>query len=58
MDPIKFTSLEAEVLITFLKDNINKETLPHGAMSRFLLLAFIKLLKAKEEWDEAMAYTE
>ena len=58
MEPIKFTPLEAEVLITFFFFFINKETLPHGAMSRFLLLAFIKLLKAKKEWDEAMAYTE
>jgi len=59
MEPIKLTVLEVEVLIEFLKNNINSKTLsPEGSMSYFLLLAFIKLQKAKEQWDEAMEYTE
>ena len=60
MDYIKLTALEVEALIEFLKDNINSETIStqEGAMSRLLLLAFMKLLKAKEQWDEAMKYTE
>lgn len=60
MDYIKLTALEVEALIEFLKDNINSETIStqEGAMPRLLLLAFIKLQKAKEQWDEAMKYTE
>lgn len=60
MEPIKLTALEVEVLIKFLKDNINSETLStlEGAMPGLLLLAFMKLQKAKEQWDEAMEYTE
>jgi len=60
MEPIKLTALEVEALIEFLKDNINSKTIStqEGAMPRLLLLAFIKLLKAKEQWDEAMKYSE
>ncbi len=60
MEPIKLTALEIEALIEFLKDNINSKTIStqEGAMPRLLLLAFIKLLKAKEQWDEAMKYSE
>jgi len=60
MEPIKLTALEVEALIEFLKDNINSKTIStqEGAMPRLLLFAFIKLLKAKEQWDEAMKYSE
>ena len=60
MEPIKLTALEVEALIEFLKDNINSKTIStqEGAMPRLLLLVFIKLLKAKEQWDEAMKYSE
>ena len=59
MEPIKLTALEVEALITFLKENINSKTLSsEGSMSYLLLLTFIKLLKAKEQWEEAMKYTE
>lgn len=58
MEPIKFTPFEVEALIIFLKDNIDKDSISDGAMPRFLLLAYIKLQKAKEQWEEAMKYTE
>ena len=59
MEPIKLTALEVEALITFLKENINSKTLSsEGSISYLLLLAFTKLLKAKEQWNEAMEYTE
>ena len=60
MEPIKLTALEVEALIEFLKDNINSKTIStqEGAMPRLLLLTFMKLLKAKEQWDEAMKYSE
>ena len=59
MEPIKLTALEVEAIINFLKENINSKTLSsEGSMSYLLLLTFIKLLKAKEQWEEAMKYTE
>lgn len=60
MEPIKLTALEVEALITFLKDHIDSKSLSsqEGSMPRLLFLAFIKLLKAKEQWEEAMKYTE
>ena len=60
MEPIKLNALEVEALIEFLEENINSKTIStqEGAMPRLLLFAFIKLLKAKEEWQEAMKYTQ
>lgn len=60
MEPIKLTQFEVEALIEFLKDYINRDNLSiyEGALPKYLFLAFIKLLKAKEQWDEAMSYTE
>lgn len=59
MEPIKFTPLETEALLVFLKENARNINLPSDRdMCRYLYLAFIKLLKAKEQWEEAMRYTE
>ena len=60
MEPIKLTSLEVEALLIFLKDHINQKNLSNyeGATPRLLFLAFIKLLKAKDQWEEAIKYTE
>ena len=60
MDCIKLNALEVEALIEFLKETIDSRTLSkqEGAMPRLLLLAFIKLQKAKEQWEETMKYTE
>lgn len=59
MEPVKFTPLELEALLIFLKENARNINLPSdGAMCRYLYLAFIKLLKAKEQWEDAMKYTE
>ena len=60
MDCIKLTALEVEALIEFLKETLNSETLSKqkGAMPRLLFSTFLKLIKAKEQWEEAMKYTE
>ena len=60
MEPIKLNQFEVEALITFLKDYTNEKNLSAytGAMPRYLFLAFIKLQKAKEQWEEAIRYTE
>lgn len=60
MDCIKLNALEVEALIEFLKETIDSKTLSkqEGAMPRLLFSAFLKLLKAKEQWEEAMKYTE
>ena len=62
MDYIKinFSPFEVDALLEFLKDYTNKDNLSiyEGALPRHLYLAFMKLLKAKEQWNEAMEYTE
>lgn len=62
MDCIKiyFSPFEVEALIEFLKDYTNRENLSiyEGALPRHLYLAFMKLLKSKEQWNEAMKYSE
>lgn len=60
MEPIKLDKFEVDALITFLKDYIPYNSLAtyERTMPRYLLLAFVKLLKAKEQWEEAIKYTE
>ncbi len=60
MDSIKFNIFEIKALLTFLEDYVNKDNLSiyESALPRHLFLAYIKLQKAKNEWEEAMSYTE
>ena len=58
---IKLNIFEITALLEFLKDHVNHTNLsvyPNGAIPRQLLLAFVKLQKAKDEWQQAMRYTE
>ncbi len=59
MEPIKLNKFEVDALITFLKDYpYNNLTAYDNSISNYLFSAFIKLLKAKEQWEEAIKYTE
>ncbi len=57
---IDFTFFEVDALLEFLKEYVSRENLSiyEGAMPRQLFLAFLKLQKAKDTWEEAMKYTE
>ena len=51
---IKLNIFEITALLEFLKDHVNHTNLsvyPNGAIPRQLLLAFVKLQKAKDEWQ-------
>lgn len=57
---IDFTPFEVDALLEFLKEYVSRNNLSiyEGAMPRYLFLAFLKLQKAKDTWEEAMKYTE
>ena len=57
---INFTRFEVQVLLQFLKDNINKDNLAayEKSVVRNLFLAFLKLQDAEDKQQESMAYTE
>ena len=60
MDSTKLNIFEIRALLAFLEDYVNKDSLSiyDGALPRHLFLAYIKLQKAKAEWEEAMAYSD
>lgn len=60
MEPIKLNKFEVDALIIFLKDYVPYDSLTtcDNSMFRYLFSASIKLLKAKEQWEEAIKYTE
>ena len=60
MDKDDLTPLETQALITFIKELATKNNLStySGAFVRHLFLAYLKLEKQAEEWQESMAYTE
>lgn len=58
---IKLSIFEITALLEFLKDHINVTNLSiyqSSTIPKQLLLAFAHLQKAKDEWQEAMRYTE
>ena len=57
---VVLTPYELQALIEFLKNHVSKETLYNAedCEAKFLFLAYLKLTKAKEEWEEVMAYTD
>ncbi len=57
---VKFTPFELKALEQFLKDYVNRSNLSiyEGALPRHLFLAFMKILEARQIWDEAMSYTD
>ena len=57
---INFSIEETEALVIFLKNYINKNNLSiyKEDVPKHLLLAFVKLINAKEEQLQKMAYTE
>ena len=57
MEPIKLNCFQVKTLVNFLKDNISSKNLSKYQVDN-LFLAYLKLEKAKEEWEEAMKYTE
>lgn len=60
MDSIKLNIFEIKALLTFLNDYINRDNLSiyEGTLPRHLFLAYVKLQKTKDKWEEAMSYTE
>ena len=60
MEPIKLNCFQVETLVKFLKDNISNISFKNLSKNQVsnLFLAYLKLEKAKEEWDKAMQYTE
>jgi len=59
MDSIKFNIFEIKSLLTFLNDYIDRDNLStYKGSPRYLFLAYVKLQKAKEKWEESMSYTE
>ena len=60
MDKNDFTPLETQVLITFIKELATKNNLStySGAFIKHLFLAYLKLEKQAEEWQESLKYTE
>ena len=60
MEPIKLSYKEISTIIDLIKKHVNGGTLLTLKESQlyFLFLAFIKLLEAKEQWEEAMKYSE
>lgn len=60
MEPIKLSYNEIKAIINFLKNQSNDTNLLKYETSTIynLYLAYIKLQKAKEQWEEAMKYTE
>lgn len=60
MEPIKLSYKEVSTIIDLIKKHVNGGTLLTLKESQlyFLFLAFIKLLEAKEQWEEAMKYSE
>ena len=59
MDKV-FTPLERQALLTFLKDYINCDSLSTylGVQVKHLFVAYLKLQKEQEEWEDAMKYSE
>lgn len=60
MEPIKLSYNEIKAIINFLKNQSNDTNLLKYETSTIynLYLAYIKLQKAKEQWEETMKYTE
>ena len=57
MDIDSLTSDELHALLIFLEDYFNIDTVEEN-LAKNLFSAYIKMNKAKKQWDEAMAYTE
>ena len=60
MDINSLTSGELYALLVFLEDYFNIDTVSkyEEYLAINLFSAYIKINKAKKQWDEAMAYTE
>lgn len=60
MDKDVFTPLERQALITFIKEFATKKNLSTYSdfFIKHLLLAYLKLEKDDEEWQESLKYTE
>ena len=60
MDKDDFTPFERQVLIIFIKELATRDNLStySGAFVRHLFLAYLKLEKEDEEWQESIRYTE
>ena len=54
------TPFEREALITFIRDYATRDNLSIYTRSvvRHLFLAYLKLEKEEEEWQESLKYTE
>lgn len=57
MDIDSLTSDELYALLIFLEEYFNVYTVEEN-LAKNLFSAYIKMNRAKKEWDEAMAYTE
>lgn len=57
---INLTSGELYALLIFLADYFNIDIVLkyEEHLTKNLFSAYIKIIKAKKQWDEAMAYTE
>lgn len=57
---VEFTPFELKALKDFMKDYVNRDNLSiyEEPTVWHLFLAFMKILKAREDWEEAMSYTE
>ena len=60
MDKDDLTPLETQALITFIKELATKNNLStySDAFIKHLFLAYLKLEKEDEEWQESLNYTE
>lgn len=57
---IKLNIFQVKALLTFLKDYCTASNLSsyQGTLPKQLLLAFVALQKANDEWQDKMGYTE
>ena len=57
---IDFNIFEVESLITFLEDCVNKNNLTNYSKNicQYLFLAYLKLKKEKEEWENGLKYSD
>lgn len=60
MDKNNFTPLERKALITFIKEFATRKNLStySDVFIKHLFLAYLKLEKEDEVWQESIAYTE
>lgn len=59
MNTNKLTIFQLRAIIDFLKENISTETLTaEGVLSKYLLLAFVKMQRELDNWEEAIKYTD